>query len=443
MKRNFRTIVVLALASLISAPMSSGQAAAPYRITLREAVQRAMEHNVNVLVANTQVEEGEGTSMRLKSLALFPHVQAQIYSNLQKLSLSEFGLTGIATVALPQTTGPFSNYDVHFAAEQNIIDRQSYHEWKASQRAVNAGKLDYEGEVDLVILAVADLYLKSQSAAARIDAAQSRVTDSDALYKLAKDKHDAGTATGVDVLRAQVQLANDKQALLVAQNQYKQSLLALARNLGMSPSTPLELADPLRYRPLPNLQAEMLLPAALLARPDYLALASQRQAVVEQQRANRARYYPKFSIFGGYGELGRTFGGFNSVGLIQGQIDVTLFERDRNGEAQEIASRLKRVDYQIADLRRGIEEDVREALLNIQSAAEQVAVAKEGQDLAQRELELSQDRFQSGATNNIEVVTAQDQLARAQENYILAVSSHTDATFGLAAALADVKSIGQ
>ena len=165
--------------------------------------------------------------------------------------------------------------------------------------------------------------------------------------------------------------------------------------------------------------------------------------MVEQQRANRARYYPKFSIFGGYGELGRTFGGFNSVGLIQGQIDVTLFERDRNGEAQEIASRLKRVDYQIADLRRGIEEDVREALLNIQSAAEQVAVAKEGQDLAQRELELSQDRFQSGATNNIEVVTAQDQLARAQENYILAVSSHTDATFGLAAALADVKSIGQ
>jgi outer membrane protein TolC len=344
---------------------------------------------------------------------------------------------------LPETTGPFSNYDYHFVAEQNIIDLQSYREWKASQRAVDAGKLGYEGAVDLVILAVADLYLKGQSAAARIDAAQSRVTDSGALYKLAKDKHDAGTATGVDVLRAQVQLANDTQALLVAQNQYKQSLIALARNLGMSPSTPLELADPLRYRPLPELQAESLVPAALLARPDYLALASQRQAVVEQQRANRARYYPKFSIFGSYGELGRTLGGFNSVGIVQGQIDFTLFERDRSGEAQELASRLKRVDYQIADMRRGIEEEVREALLNIESAAEQVTVAKEGQDLAQRELELAQDRFQSGTTNNVEVVTAQDQLARAQENYILAVSSHADAMFGLAAALADTKDIGE
>jgi outer membrane protein TolC len=443
MKRNFRTIVMLSLASLIGTAISSGQSPAPYRLTLRDAVQRALEHNVNVLVANTQVEEGEATSMRLKSLALFPHVQAEIYANVQKLSIDAFGLTGLAIIALPATTGPFSNYDFHFAAEQNIVDLQSYRQWKASQRAVDAGKLDYEGEIDLVILAAANLYLNSQSAAARIDAVQSRVTDSDALYKLAKDKHDAGTATGVDVLRAQVQLANDKQALLIAQNQYKQSLLALARNLGMSPSTPLELADPLRYRPLPELRAESLVPAALLARPDYLALASQRQAVVEQQRANRARYYPKFSIFGGYGELGRDLGNFHSVGIIQGQIDFSVFERDRSGEAEEIASRLKRVDYQIADLRRGIEEDVREALLNIESAAEQVAVAKEGQDLAQRELELSQDRFQSGATNNIEVVTAQDQLARAQENYILAVSSHTDATFGLAAALADVKSIGQ
>ena len=47
--------------------------------------------------------------------------------------------------------------------------------------------------------------------------------------KLATDKHDAGTATGVDVLRAEVQLANDRQALLIAQNEQKQSLLALAR----------------------------------------------------------------------------------------------------------------------------------------------------------------------------------------------------------------------
>ena len=125
--------------------------------------------------------------------------------------------------------------------------------------------------------------------------------------------------------------------------------------------------------------------------------------------------------------------------MIQGQIDFTFFDRDRNGEALELASRVKRIDDQIDDLRRGIDEGIREALLSLESATEEVAVAKEGQGLAQRELELAQDRFQSGTTNNVEVVTAQDELARAQENYILAVSSHADSKFALARALGDTE----
>jgi outer membrane protein TolC len=259
------------------------------------------------------------------------------------------------------------------------------------------------------------------------------------LYKLAKDKHDAGTATGVDVLRAQVQLANDKQALLIARNQLKQSLLGLARNLGMSPATPLELAEPLNYQAMQQPEIETLAPAAVRTRADYLSLASQRQGLIEQQRASHARYYPKLSINGNFGEIGRSIGSVASTGLLQGQIDFTLFDRDRNGEAQEIASRVKRIDDQIADLRRGIEEDLREALLNLDSATEQVAVAREGQELARRELQLAQDRFQSGTANNVEVVTAQDELARAEENYILAVSSHVDAKFALARAMGDTE----
>jgi outer membrane protein TolC len=127
------------------------------------------------------------------------------------------------------------------------------------------------------------------------------------------------------------------------------------------------------------------------------------------------------------------------VGAIQGQLDVTLFDRDRNGETQELESRLKRVDDQITDLRFGIEQEIQEALLNLQSASDQVIVAQEGQDLARRELDLAQDRFQSGVTNNVEVATAQDELARAQENYILAVSGHVDAKFALARAVGNTE----
>jgi outer membrane protein TolC len=432
--------VLLGLASLIAGPIPRAicQAQQPpqYRLTLQDAIQKALQANLNVLVAGTRVDEAEGTRARHFSAALLPRVTAQTYANVQNRNLRAFGLS---LPGIPGVVGPFSNYDFRVYAQQNIVDLESYRGLKASERALDAGKLDDQDAQDLIVRAIAALYLNAQSAAARVDAAQSRVTDSSTLFNLARDKHDAGTATGVDVLRAQVQLANDRQTLLVAQNQLKQSLLALARNLGMSPGTPLELAEPLRFQPVAQPESETLVPTALLTRADYLSLASQRQGLVEQQRANRARYYPKVSINGNFGEIGRSIGSVASTGLIQGQIDFTVFDRDRNGEAQELAGRVKRIDDQIDDLRRGVDEDIREALLNLDSAAEQVNVAREGQGLAQRELEMAQDRFKSGTANNVEVVTAQDELARAEENYILAVSSHVDAKFALARAMGDTE----
>jgi len=446
MKFDFRKTVFLALAGVVAGPIASlipdrncaAQQPAPYRLTLQDAIQKALRANLNVLVAGTRVDEAEGTRERRLAAALLPRVSAQTYANVQNRDLQAFGLS-IPGLPVPKVVGPFSNYDFRIYAQQNIVDLQSYRGLKASELAVDAGKLDDQDARDLIVRVIAGLYLNAQSAAARVEAARSRVTDSDTLLKLARDKHDTGTATGVDVLRAEVQLANDRQAVLVAENQYKQTLLSLARNLGIDPGTPLELAEPLRYHALSQPESEALVPSALEARADYLSLDRQRQGLVEQQSANRARLYPKVSINGNFGAIGRSIGGIEPTGMIQGQIDFTVFDRDRNGEAQELASRVKRIDDQIADMRRGIEEDISEALLNLDSAAQQVTVAKEGQDLAQRELELSQDRFKSGTANNVEVVTAQDELARAQENYILAVSSHVDAKFALARAMGNTE----
>ena len=441
MKFKVRTRFLLLLAlcgTVLAANQCAAQQPAPYRLTLQDAIHKALQANLNALVADTRVDESQGARERSLAAALLPRVNAQVYANYQNRDLRAFGIS-VPGLPLPNVVGPFSNYDFRIYAQQNIVDLASYRSYKASERSLDASKMDDQDARDLIVRAVAAYYLNAQSAQARADAAESRVTDSETLLKLARDKHDAGTATGVDVLRAQVQLANDQQALLEAQNEYKQSLLVLARNLGIDPGTPLELAEPLRFQTLAQSQPEDLLPAALQARADYLSLDRQRQSLLEQQSANRARFYPKVSINGNIGELGRSIGGVDTTGLIQGQIDFTIFDRDREGEAQQLASRLKRLDDQIADLRRGLDEEIREALLNLESASDQVRVAADGQDLAVRELQMAQDRFAAGTANNVEVVTAQDELARAQQNYILAVSSHVDAKFALARAMGDTE----
>ncbi len=442
MKHQVRKSGLFVSAALSLAALAAAQGAAlpqgPYRLTVQDAIQKALQANLSVLVAGTRVDEDQGARDRSFSAALLPRINAQVYANYQNRNLRAFGIS-VPGLPLPSVVGPFSNYDFRIYAQQNILDLASYRAFKASESSLDAGKLDEKDARDLIVRVTAGLYLNAQSAEARVDAAQSRVTDSKTLLKLAKDKHDTGTATGVDVLRAQVQLANDQQALFEAQNGYKQALLSLARNLGMSPETQLNLAEPLRFQALAEPQPEDLLAPSLEARADYLSLDRQRQALVEQQRANRARFYPKVSIDGNIGELGRSIGGVATTGLIQGQIDFAVFDRDREGEAQQLAARLKRIDDQIADLRRGVDQEIREALLNLDSAAQQVNVAADGQNLAERELQMAQDRFAAGTANNVEVVTAQDELARAQQNYIVAVSNHVDAKYALARALGDTE----
>jgi outer membrane protein TolC len=137
-----RTAVLIMLASLSSSEAGFAQQT-PYRLTLQGAIQKALQANLNVLVAGTRVDEAQGTRERRLSAALLPRVTAQTYANYQNRDLRAFGISlppipGFA--GLPSVVGPFSNYDFRVYAQQNVIDLESYRGLKASERALDAGK---------------------------------------------------------------------------------------------------------------------------------------------------------------------------------------------------------------------------------------------------------------------------------------------------------------
>jgi outer membrane protein TolC len=340
---------------------------------------------------------------------------------------------------LPQVVGPFSTYDARAYADQVVVDLQSLHASRSAKLSITAAGSDYQDARDQVIRNVAALYLSAQSQFAQAVSAQSRVDTAEALCKLAIEQRDAGVATGIDVLRAQVQLANERQSLVQSRNLFKGSLLVLARNIGMSPGTEFELADPLAFHAVASINVESVLPQALAARPDYQSLQRQHDALSEQLRASKARFLPKLMASGNYGGIGRNLDSLRPTGLAQLSLNFTVFDRDRNGEALEIESRIRRIERQMNDARLGVEQELRQALLDIDSAAEEVSVAGVGLDLAQKELELSQLRFSEGVTNNIEVISAQDALSRAQQNSIVALTHHADARISLARAMGNTE----
>lgn len=424
-------IAIALLAATFAAAASARQADSPRRLTLDRAIQLALRNNLSVRVARTQIEEAAGTRQRAAA-ALQPRLSGASLANLENRNLA---VVGLSVPGIPMVVGPFAYYEFGFSGSQPIVDLQAYHSWKASRHEERSAQLDYQDARDLVIRQTAGLYLTSESALAEVQAAESRVTTSRALEKLARDQHQQGLATGVDVVRAQVQLARDRQTLLAAQDSYRTSLLALARFLGLPPGTPLDLAGRLEYRRVELPDLSEAIPSALQARPDYRSLLSQRAALIEQKKASHARYYPTLSLTGDYAALGRNFGSMPGIGEIQATVSVTLFDRDRNGEQKQLAARVQRIDDQLADLARGIDQDVRKAELDIRTTAQQVTVAEAALALAQRELQLAEDRFRNGVTDNIEVITAQNALDSAQDDRIAALAQHADAVAALVLAL--------
>lgn len=433
----FAPAFLLTIAACLSVSPIAARGQAPHRLTLEEAIERGLRHNLRVLVAGTHVEEAEGTRQRRFS-ALLPHARGEALVNMQTRNLRAFG---IDIPGAPDIIGPFSSYDFRLRLDQPILDLESFHRWKASEKREGAARQDYQDIRDLIIRQVAALYLNAQAIAARVEAARARVATAEALDTLARDQREAGVATGVDVLRAQVQLANEKQRLLELRNSGERALLALARAVGLDLGTPLELAQSLEFKPVLAPQIPGALESALDARADYHSLKLQWRALVDDEKSNRARWFPKLSFTGDYGAIGRTLGSVRGTGALQGTLSVTLFDWDREGQRTEFQSRRRRLEHQMEDLRRGIEQEIREALLNLDSAAEEVSVAQQGLRLAERELALARDRFQSGVTNNVEVIQAQDSVARAQENHIVAVTHYTDAKSALARALGATEEI--
>jgi outer membrane protein TolC len=101
----------------------------------------------------------------------------------------------------------------------------------------------------------------------------------------------------------------------------------------------------------------------------------------------------------------------------------------------EAAATLKQRQEELANLRGQIDQETRSALLDLNSAAQQVAVAQSNVDLANQTLAQARDRFATGVTDNIEVVQAQESVSNAQQNLISSVYEHNLAKVALSRAM--------
>jgi outer membrane protein TolC len=158
---------------------------------------------------------------------------------------------------------------------------------------------------------------------------------------------------------------------------------------------------------------------AYMNRADFRSAQAVVSAAELARRSATAERLPSASAAAEYGLVGPTPGETHGTFSASVSMNIPIFMGNRvRGDILIAQAELDRDRQRLDDLRGQIEQDVRNALLDLQSAADEVNVAKSNVDLAQQALTESRDRFQAGATDNLEVVQAQETVAAANESYI-------------------------
>jgi TolC family type I secretion outer membrane protein len=437
------SMALWAIASTVAAQVAETQTQ-PLSLDLRSAVQLALQKSPLLSGAQATVKQSESEYLSSFS-GYLPNVSGDVSQSRQVINLQTTGITSIPAAGFPNLSsikkvGPFNVFDSRVSVDQTILDLEAIYNIRASKQGVTASEHSFDNTQQLVETNTVSAYIDVLRSDAEVKRTQADLNTAQTLYNLAKDLLKVGIDTGLDVTRAQVQLQNAEQALLEAKNNLEVTRMFLARTIGIPPSTPLTLKEGLQFEEVVKKPPKEAMDLAFKIRPDLLALKSRENEFALRVKGAKAEWLPKLGFHADYGANGLTPDeAVIPTWSVAGTLRIPIFNSGRTiADIQRAKAQLDQIQSQIADLSNQIEFDVGSALLNLNSASEQVEVAREGVSLAQKSLKLSQDRFNQGLTNNVEVVNAQNDLARSEENLIRALYNYNLARVSLAKAIGDI-----
>ncbi len=402
-------------------------------LSLEDAVDRGLKQNLGGVLATDSVTDARGQRWQALS-ELLPNVVTDTGFGVHQVNVkAAFGLT---IRGEPPIIGPFGYFDSRAYLTQSAFDWASIERARASKAQVGSAELSSKDAREIVVLVIVSNYLLAIADRSEVESAISQRDTAKALFQQTSDQKTAGLASAVDVLRSQVQLQSREQKLIVAKNNFAKQKLVLARAIGLPAGQTFEITTQIPYRELTPSGLDEAIQSAYKARADFQSQMNQVRSAELAKRAATAERYPSLGLETDYGLSGVNPGSSHGTVDAAATLRIPIFQGGRvHGDVLRADAALNTERQRLEDMRARIDQEVRDAYLDLDAAAQEVSVEKSAVMLATQTLEQSRDRFISGVTDNIEVVQAQDVLAVATDSYIASLYSHNLAKISLARAI--------
>jgi outer membrane protein TolC len=419
----------------LAADAASQSQSTPGVLTLRDAIQRALEHNLTIVGLGHAVTEERGLQRVAKS-QLLPTLTVEFSGDEERINLAARGVKieiPALGFSLPNSVGPFGVLDLRARLSQSIFDLQAIRNHRATAESVRASEFTLDDARDLVVLTVGRVYLEGQAARARVEATRAQVQTAVAIHEKAVQQKDAGLATPLDVNRAEVQTLMARQRLVTLEAALAKQKIELSRLTALPATDQYDFEEDVPFSPAPPLSLEAALKQAAEQRADLQAAEARVRAAELTLSATGAERAPTASLTADYGPS-LAFGSPTvTTYAVQGMVRVPLWEGGRiDGQVAQATAALSRRRAERDDLRTQIEADIRKVFVDAQAAELGVEVAERNVQVTRETLGLTRQRFDAGVSDNVAVVQSQESLATADRDYIDSVLAHNLAKLDLA-----------
>jgi outer membrane protein len=404
------------------------------QLTLKQAVELALKQNPQRVIAKILLFESERNS-QIARAPLLPHASID-----GAAALSQYNLQIVESQPHPVDAGPYQYLDVGPSFSQTLLNLPLIRAYQAGREGVKQARSDERTAREIAVQATVNQYLLILRALADREAAQSRVDLAQRLYEQASQLQKNGIGLNIDTTRANVELQNEKQNLIDANTATRTTKYQLAALLDLPRAQELDVVDRLSFFDLPAMEKEALVTEALADRPEMRSFDSQQRIAHLNTDAAGEQRLPELAFDGFWHYQAKHI----SDGVPGYTYEITLaFPLFTGGRIHAEEAKSKLEEQRVAENRKQLEaqivSDVKTAFDQLAAARTSVDVANLGLKLAQDEVAQAQRRFAAGVTTNVEVITAQDALARASDNQIAALYNFNLSRALLARATGDIE----
>jgi outer membrane protein len=403
----------------------------PATFALPDAIAFALQNNPRLRSARAAIERAQGQE-QVRFAPFLPQIDLLGQYGVVSGTLAP-GIPGNEGFLLPNGTGTRTYAQTEVGLEWTLYDfgrtGGRYRQAVARERIT---ELQLVRANQTVEFDVANAYLDVLLARASRRVQEDAVRRARAILEDTAARREGGVALKEDVLRAEVQLSESREALVVARQGEFNAVARLNNAMGRNAGLPLEVVDLDAEPPLPGALAHLLEQAAA-QRPEVGVARQAVAAAQEGRQAARGEFLPRIFV---RAAAGHTDGQNVITGWQEGaglHVDAPLYAGGKHrGELREADADIEAAVADAQTILDAISLQVNLAYRGVVAAQERVGLARPAVEQSAEALRIVRQRYRAGTATPTDAIDAETTATRAEQRYVSARIEYLSALARLA-----------